>query len=87
MNKIEDLMGDLVDRLAADPRGQVDRRAWRTLLTYAPLDLLKYPVAFRYKNGSDQWVYTENEAETQHALDTGHDSQALYVRDGTGHGH
>lgn len=44
--------------------------------------LQKRPAAFRYKNGSDQWVYTENEAETQHALDTGHDSQALYVRDG-----
>lgn len=45
--------------------------------------LVKRPVAFRYKNAVDQWVYTENEAETQHALNTGHDAQGLYVRDGT----
>lgn len=44
--------------------------------------LRKRPVAFRYKDVDDQWIYTEDEAEAQRALDTGHDSQGLYVRDG-----
>jgi hypothetical protein len=44
--------------------------------------LRKRPAAFRYKNEADQWVYTENEAETQRALDSGRDAQGLYVRDG-----
>jgi hypothetical protein len=43
--------------------------------------LEKRPVAFRYKNAVDVWVYTENESEAQRALDAGHDSQGLYVRD------
>ncbi len=82
--EIEDAMAEIVDLLAADPNLKPRREAWARLLTYAPseLRLKKRPVAFRYKSEADQWIYTENEAETQHALDTGHDSQALFVRDG-----
>lgn len=82
MKMIEELMAEIVDRIAADPNVRVDDRAWSQLLIYAPRHLVKRPVAFRYKNGTDQWTYTENEAETQAALDNGHDSQALFVRDG-----
>ena len=45
--------------------------------------LVKRPIAFRYKDFADGWVYTENEAEANEAINAGHDSQALYVRDGT----
>lgn len=45
--------------------------------------LMKRPVAFRYKNAADVWVYTEDEMDTVRALDTGHDAQGLYVRNGT----
>lgn len=44
--------------------------------------LAKRPVAFRYKNAVDEWVLTLDEQEAQQALDTGHDYQGLYVRDG-----
>lgn len=44
--------------------------------------LSKRPVAFRYKTAGDQWSYTEDEAEANNAINQGHDSQALYVRDG-----
>ena len=79
---IEEQMAELVDRIAAEPTTKIDPRAWEQLRIYAPYGLKKRPVAFRYKNGVDEWVYTENEAETQRALDTGHDCQGLYVRDG-----
>jgi len=78
-------MSEIVDLMAADPNLKPSQEAWMRLLTYAPseLRLKKRPTAFRYKSDSDQWVYTENEADTQHALDNGHDAQGLYVRDGT----
>lgn len=79
---IEEMMGELVDRIAAEPTTKIDPRAWDQLRIYAPHELRKRPVAFRYKDFADGWVYTENEAECQHALDNGHDSQALYVRSG-----
>ena len=45
--------------------------------------LMKRPVAFRYKNAVDQWVLTTDEAEADQALNSGHDAQGLYVRNGT----
>lgn len=33
---VEDLMGEIVDLLAADPGKQVDPRAWSQLLIYGP---------------------------------------------------
>jgi hypothetical protein len=33
---IESMMADLVDRIAADPSVNIDERAWRQLLIYAP---------------------------------------------------
>lgn len=45
--------------------------------------LAKRPVAFRYKDSSDRWSYTEDESLANDAINMGHDSQALYVRDGT----
>lgn len=85
MKMIEELMSEIVDRMAADPNVAVNPRAWAQLLVYAPteLKLAKRPVAFRYKNDVDEWVLTANEADTQHALDTGHDAQALFLRVGT----
>ena len=80
MKMLEELMSEIVDRLAADPNMRVDDRAWLRLLGYAPMHLGKRPVAFRYKNANDEWVLTANEADTQHALDNGHDAQALYIR-------
>ena len=82
MQTIEEMMSNLVDRIAAEPTTKIDPRAWDQLRTYAPYGLRKRPVAFRYKNDIDEWVYTESEAECQQALDTGHDAQGLYVRDG-----
>lgn len=79
---IEEQMAALVDRIAAEPTTKIDPRAWDQLRIYAPYGLRKRPVAFRYKNENDEWVYTENEGETQNALNMGHDSQALYVRNG-----
>ncbi len=75
-------MAELVDRIAAEPTTKIDPRAWDQLRIYAPYGLRKRPVAFRFKNASDAWIYTEDEGRAQNALDTGHDSQALYVRDG-----
>jgi hypothetical protein len=81
--EIERLMSELVDRLAACPCAVIDPRAWDQLRIYAPYGLRKRPVAFRYKDSVDGWVYTENESEAQQAFHNGHDTQGLYVRDGT----
>lgn len=41
------------------------------------------PVAFRFKDAVDAWVYTEDEAAANRAIERGRDSQGLYVRDGS----
>jgi hypothetical protein len=59
--------------------------AWLTHwmpLPEKPLTLQKRPVAFRYTDGTDKWVYTEDEGEAQKALDSGRDAQGLYAREG-----
>jgi hypothetical protein len=33
---IESLMAEIVEKIAADPRINIDERAWRQLLIYAP---------------------------------------------------
>lgn len=66
-----------------DVKGRQAARAVLALLPQPAGRLQKRPVAFRYKNEADEWVLTADEAETQRALDTGHDAQGLYVRDGT----
>jgi len=83
MQTIEEMIGDLVDRIAAEPTTKIDPRAWDQLRVYAPYGLRKRPVAFRYKNDVDEWVYTEDEAKAQIAFNSGGDTQALFVRDGT----
>ena len=65
---IEEQMAELVDRIAAEPTTKIDPRAWDQLRIYAPQGLRKRPVAFRYKDGVDTWVYTENELLVQDAL-------------------
>jgi hypothetical protein len=58
--------------------------AWLTHwmpLPAKPLTLEKRPVAFRYTDGSNKWIYTENEGEAQKALDNGRDAQGLYARE------